>query len=443
MVDRLPPHDIEAEEAVIGSLLIGGEIKNSNGIKGTDFYSERNRWVFEACQRLTDRGISLNQITIGSELGEKLPDVGGAAYLSYLISICPTFLDLPYYADIVERLSFYRRLIAVADQVAGVGYQADHDVSQSMKKCDDLILDLRKQVSPLEIITPEARFKMLSDRYEKLNQYFGGVALQTGLADLDHRLGGGFHNGELVVIGARTGVGKTTALQTIANNVGQKENVLYFTCEMSTESMSDRDVAGYTQKSVSIIRNGDYEQSHRGLYPLILEAVEYVRSLNVYYVQGSINTEKVREVGFNMQTRYGLRAVMVDYLSLLKDRYGDNEEQRIGYISRSLKQIAMELNVPVITAHQLNRGLENREDKRPQLYDLRGSGSIENDADVVILLFRQNYYNKSQDPTTEFIIAKQRQGQANKIVKVFYDNKGQRYCNLSEDKEDGKQNGLL
>ena len=436
-MDRLPPHNIDAEEAFMGSVLLDSNIPALTSLSGPDFYSERNQAIFEAAVSLYQQGVSINQVTLAHELAgrDKLETIGGAAFLSHLVSVCPTSLDWPYYEKIIKNLSTKRKLIAVSDQIAGLGYSLDGDIEEDISKADNLLLDIRKQVSKVEIMTPEMRAEKALLTYQELKEKSGGIAVRTGLADVDRYLGGGAYPGELVLIGGRGGIGKTTIARTIANNIGSRGGkVLYFTCEMPGQSLTDRDVAGYLGKPVDAIRYGDYDQSEPGLFERITGgAIEYIAKSNVYDVDGVTDTKRVRSLSLLMQQRYGLAAVVVDYLGLLSDSYGRTANDRIGYISRNLKQIAIELNVPLFSPVQLNRNLENREDKRPQLYDLRDSGSLEQDADVVLLLYRNSYYKETGDNTAEVIIAKKRQGQANKIIKVNYDETHQRYCNLQRE----------
>lgn len=434
-MDRIYPHDTNAEEATLGSLLLDGAALKTIDIEPGDFYSERNGFVFDACHSLSDRGVGINQITVAQELAsiDRLENCGGAAYLSYLINVTPTSLDLKYYAEIVKKLSVKRQLVAFSDQVADIGYNPAGELKTDFEKIDSAFLKLRQKSAPIQIITPAERVKIANERYDKIFYVEGGVALATGLIDLDKHLGGGLMAGDFVVVGARTGVGKTTVLQTIANNIGASQNVLYVSVEMSTESLTDRDVAGYIGVPISTIRRGNYEQTKEGLYGEILIALdEYIRKLHVYHVSGAFTTDNIYQFASTMQTRYGLSAIMVDYLGILRDRYGLNEENRISEITRKLKQISMELKVPLVAAHQLSRASETRDDNRPKLSDLKGSGSIEADADIVLLMYRQNYYGKTEDTTTDIILAKQRQGPANIIVKIAYDQKHQKYVNLAK-----------
>jgi replicative DNA helicase len=430
--ERILPHDIDAEEAVIGSIVIGGDIKGLS-LKGEDFYSERNRWVYESAQRLNDKKISINQITLSAELGTHLENIGGAAYLSHMVAICPTSLDLPYYADIVQKLAIKRQVIEFSTKVADLGYNASGDLSEDFTSIDRMFLSLRKRSAPVQLVMPAERVRQALDRYDRIFYVEGGNAISTGLRDLDHWLGGGLMGGDFMVIGSRTGVGKTTIAQTIANNIAAKRKVLYVSVEMTTDDMTDRDVASYLGEPVSHIRRGNYEQTREGLYTDILMALEeYVGKLNIIHISGSFDTDKIHQIALSTQMRYGLDAVVVDYLGILKDRYGTNDEQRLSYISRNLKSMAMELKIPFIVPHQLNRENEKREDNRPKMSDLRGSGSIESDADIVILMYRENYYKRIQDTTTEVIIAKHRQGESNKLVKLSFDLKHGRYMDYNK-----------
>lgn len=433
-MDRLPPHNIEAEEALLGSLLLDGAMLDRITVKADDFYSERNRFIFEACRELKQKGVSLNQITVAGELSNKelLENCGGAAFLSHLTTCTPTSLDCPYYAEIIQKLSMKRKLIALSDQIAGLGYKTDSELDKDLIMVDDLLMNLRKQTTNIGIVTPEMRAQMALDNYSRLKDKSGGVAVPTGLIDVDRWLGGGGYPGDYILIGGRAGIGKTTVAKTIANNIGASgKNVLYFTCEMKTQSLTDRDVAGYLGVPVDVVRYGDYDSVDSSLYvDIVSKAIPEIVQNQVYHVDGLINTERIRQTSLQMKHRYGLSAIMVDYLGLLTDTYGKTDVQRISYISRTLKQIAIELDVPLFSPVQLNRNLESREDKRPQLYDLKDSGSLEQDADVVLLIYRENYYKDIDDSTAEVIIAKKRQGSANKSVKVYFDEKHQKYCNL-------------
>lgn len=444
MVDRLPPHNIDSEEALLGALMIGAELESAS-ICPEDFYSERNRWIFEACQSLRDRKVSLNEVTISQELAgkEKLDNCGGAAYLSHLISVCPTHLDYKYYAEIVHRLAWYRKLIAASDQIASIAYQANADITGSINKADDILLQLRKGYSTNSIISPEKRVELLNERYCKLYESEGVVAISTGLKDLDHFLGGGLFEGDLNIIGARPSMGKTTLIQGIGNYIAKTVgNVLMFSCEMDNNALSDRDIAGIVGVPINTVRLGKYDEI---LFSKIIQSLDEIRETKLYiYDETPITTAKIMQASMNMKLRIGLSAIVVDYLGLLDDEVGENRNITLGYMTKKLKQVARELNIPVIVAHQLSRELERRDDKRPMLSDLRESGHIEEDADNVIFLYRDSYYYDEEawnsknagEPypanVTELIIAKQRQGESNRAVRVYFDKAHQKFRDLRE-----------
>lgn len=447
---KLPPHDIDAEEAVVGSLLLDGSAITSISLDPEDFYSERNSWCYKACQSLAEREVSVNQITLAQELErvEKLETIGGAAYLSHLISVCPTSLDIVYYAEIVHRLSISRQLISAGGQIGGLGYEANPDVSQTLSRADEILLDVRKHGVPSPIITPRDRANLLHTRYEKLYKAEQSTSLKTGLIDLDRHLGGGFYDGDMIMIGSRPSVGKTSLLQFLANGWGQHKKVMFCSGEMSMEAVSDRDVAGLTGEAIGEIRQGGYTDE---LYSKIVESLGKLDELDVYYYQDSpLTTAKILQAGTAMQLRFGLDVMCVDYLGILDDEYGRTPYERISYISRKLKQVARKLDIPLVVALQLNRALEQRMDRRPKLFDIRESGRIEEDSDVVLFLYREDYYYNREEWEREFpsgndiypaypegiveiIIAKQRQGQANKVVKVRFDTKHQVYQNLRKE----------
>ena len=433
MTEKLQPHNLDAEEAVLGSLLIGGEIETIN-LCADDFYCEVNGWIYKGCLSLSERKVPINQITLAQELvrSNNLEDIGGAAYLSYLISICPTHLDLPHYSRIVKDLSLYRKLINVAGQIATLGYEEDPNIANTLKKADELILELRKEGGAVSIITPEERVGALNERYTNLFKLETGIAIPTGLKDLDQCLGGGLYEGDLIVVGARPGVGKTTLLENLSNHIGQTRKVLFCSGEMGVDGLSDRDVASVVGVPISTIRLGGYTPD---LYNEITgRALEALRKLNIYHFEAShsnaFNTSNIYQAALQMQLRYGLDIIVVDYLGLLTDKYGNTQNDRIGYITRVLKEMARTLRVPVLVAHQLNRATESREEKRPQLHDLRDSGNIEQDADVVLFIYRESYYGKP-GKVTELLLAKQRQGPSGKKIKTYFDEDHRIYRDLT------------
>lgn len=429
-----PPYNLAAEENVIGSLLIDGEMVHNLTIEAHDFSSEQNQLCFAACQALAERGVRINQITLAQELDEqkKLEVAGGAAYLSHLVANTVNSLDCWYFTDIVKRLATRRGLIVAADKIANIGYSGELDITEALDTSDAILLSLRQNGASSPIISPKERVKMMSKRYDTLYTAEAGVALSTGLNDLDYQTGGGFFAGDMIVLAARPGMGKTTISVNIANNAATSgKMVLFCTAEMTVEGITDRDVASILGITTNQVRRGGYDED---TYARIVgEGLQAVMGRSLFfYREIPLTTAKILHAGINMQLRHGLDLVVIDYLGLLDDDYGNSQYERVGFVSRKLKQIAMKLNVPVLVIHQLNRALETRPDKRPQIYDLRDSGRIEEDADLILLLYRDSYYQDEADDVTEILIAKQRQGESHIIVRVFYDRERQQYRNLTE-----------
>lgn len=436
----IPPHDLSAEEALLGAILLDGtQIDNvSPLVKSVDFYHEPHMIIYQAFEELYKYKTLIDEVTVNDQLSRmgKLDFIGGRSILIHYTTVCPSPLDSVYYAEIVKRLSIARQLIVVGEQIKEIGYSNPADSAKALSDCDEKLLSVRKSGIASPIITPKERANSLYVRYNELAEKEMIMALNTGIYDLDHLLGGGFYDGDVVIVGARTGVGKTTFLSFIADAIGKVKNVLYCSAEMNSDSLSDREVAQVAGVPTNRIRLGAYGAD---LHSQIMSGVGTISSKKVYiYDDIPMTTDKILQAALAMQLRWGLGAIVIDYLGMLDDDYGRNSYERVGYMSRKIKLIARKLNVPVIIAHQLNRELEKRDDKRPHLFDLRDSGSIEQDADVVLFLYRDSYYGQlavNQADITEIIIAKQRQGEANKVVKVRYDKLKQEYQSLYKGEE--------
>ena len=446
--DRLPPHDIDAEEAVIGSLLIGGEI-NACILEGIDFYHEPLSIAYQCCLDLSARKTSIDQITLAQELERKgdLEFIGGVAYLSHLIAITPTSLDLVHYAEIVRRLSVCRKMIATGLKIEQIGYDALPDVVASLEMADIMIRDLRKQHGEVDLLTPMDRAELMGERYMRLGQEADSIYLPTGLLDLDRYLGGGFFPGDLVVLGGDAGLGKSTLAQNIANNQTQYGNVLFCSGEMTVEGLTDREIASMVGKNVVSIMAGHYdEELERG----IMESLGVISERPIYYYRRNpLTCGGIRSAATQMELRHGgVRCIVVDYLQKVMVR--NSRESRyiqLGEVTNELANIAKELKTTVLLLVQLkNKDIEYRLDKRPHLGDIYESGRIEQDADVVLLLYRADkYYTREQwqsmesekefpEGIAEIILAKQRQGgRRPKIIEVVWDETHSLYRDLARD----------
>jgi replicative DNA helicase len=402
--------------------------------------------IFDAMKSLHKKNVKINSITVAQELNEKdkLELVGGAAKFPRLISETPTSFDCPEYAAIVKRMSLYRQLIASSERIAAIAYDGKMNIDDALAEADNYILKLRQQSGTSDVVTPAQRVERMMDRYTRLYTNIGGIAVPTGLSDLDKKLGGGLFPGDLTVIAARTGVGKTAFANCVAQHISLNTPVLLCSGEMSDEAIGDRMVAGAIGKSVNLVRYGGYDED---TLADIYRAVSTLEKYQIYTREArrgfSLTTPNIYQTAYELKLREGLGLLVIDYLGLVKDRYGQNSNERLGYITKQIKEIAQTLDVPVLLLHQLNRDIEKRpltlEDgspgRYPQISDLRESGQIEEDADNILFLYREDYYKpETENKTTDILISKVRQDGAvvGKGVKVVWDAKAQTYRGMSK-----------
>ncbi len=437
--EKLPPHDIDAEEAVSGSLLIDGTAiyKTSNRLQPSDFYSERNSLVYEACLSLLQRNEAINQITVAQELARqgKLETCGGAAYLSHLIANCPSSLDVEAYAEIVHRLSVMRGLIKAADQISAIGYQADADVDNSLNQAEDVLFKLRHGQSPRDFV----HIRQVLDRYFETAPSETAEAegyleptpyVLSGFTGLDEFLGG-FQRSDLIILAGRPSMGKTSLALGIARNaaVGYGACVALFSLEMAREPVVLRLLSSEAEVNSRRLRFGlqTGEEERK-----VMEATGILSEAPIYIDDSpQLRVAEMRSKARRLYFDRGINLIIIDYLQLMQgDGRSENRVQEISLISRSLKALARELNVPVIAVSQLSRAVEWRASHRPQLSDLRESGSIEQDADIVLFIYRDDiYYNRDEwaaqhpdenyPPPAEIIIAKHRNGPTGEIQLRF------------------------
>ncbi len=438
--ERLPPHDTDAEEAVIGSLLIDGTAiyKIAALLEPTDFYTERNSLIYGACLALYQRpeNETINQITVAQELDRqgKLAECGGAAYLSHLIAICPTSLDIEDYAQIVYRLSVMRQLITAAGQIAGIGYQAEPSVDESLNKAEDILFRLRHGQSQRDL----THIRQVLDTYfEATTPEAEGAPrgplpyVLSGFTGLDEFLGG-FQRSDLIIVGGRPSMGKTSLSLSLARNAAVEQGacVALFSLEMAREPLVWRILASESEVDSRRIRLGlhNEEQEKR-----IMDAIGKLSEAQIYIDDTpQLRVVEMRSKARRLHFERGIDLIIVDYLQLMQgDRRTDNRVQEVSEISRALKGLARELNVPVLAVSQLSRAPEGRASHEPQLSDLRESGSIEQDADVVIFVFRDEYYYPSKEdwerehpgesypPPASIIVAKHRNGPTGEVKLLF------------------------
>ncbi len=404
--DRVPPHDIDCEEAVNGSLLIDGEAFNKIAtlIQPSDFYTEVGQFIYRACGTLQGRREAINQITVAQELERegKLGTCGGAAYLSHLISIVPTSLDIEHYAQIVKRLSVSRRAISLGGQIAMVGYEARPDVNDGINAVIELASEFRKQnIAFDDIVTPADAGNILIDLINEYND--PQHTFSWGFRDLDDITSGIYP--ELIIIGARPGVGKTQLMLDIADKLYDR-HILFCSAEMSTKALLERKLAKELGTDIRQLRRQGLDD---GNMDRVVELSGRVSEQQIYYLPNGCSSQDVYHEAKKMKDSVGLDIVFVDYLQLLSDCWRtskENQNIRVGRACKVLNSIKNDLQVPVVVASQLNRSLELRAEKRPNMADLRDSGEIEQDADVILLLYRDM---EDRDDILEVKMAKNRQ----------------------------------
>lgn len=425
MENRLPPHDIAAEEAVNGSLLIDGKViyELATFLKPQDFYSDSGKFVYEAALSLFQRGAAINQVTVAQELGrqQKLDAIGGAAYLSHLIGTVPTSLDAEHYARIVYNLAVSRLLITAGTQITKIGYTASPEPSAAIANAESLLFNLRNERTSLDFIHIKT---ILSKYLEPPPDREQLETVPTGFYGLNDYIGG-MKRGDLIIVAGRPSMGKTSLGLNIARNAAVDHHACtaIFSLEMSSESLVQRLVSSESGINTRHFQPGlsTPEEENR-----IMHAIGNLSEAPVYIDDSpQLRISEIRAKARRLNFENKLDLIIVDYLQLLQSDSSsgrDNRVQEISYISRSLKGIARELNVPIIALSQLSRAVEGRPSHLPQLSDLRESGSIEQDADIVIFIYREEVYFKEEEWAAQFpdkeypreiadiIIAKHRNG---------------------------------
>ena len=400
MKETLPPYDLDAEEAVLGSLLIDSEaIPEIDTIIGTeDFFSEQNQLVYSACHNLSLRDEAINQITVAQELVRhgKLDEIGGASYLSHLVSIVPTSLHVKHYAQIVFRLSTMRRLISAAGQIESIGYKADPDVDLALTRCEDIIFKLRNKQGRGEFVPIQDALNTYFEEAGKTPYEKDMQSLRTGFNAIDNALGG-LQRSELVILAARTSIGKTSLALNIARNaaINQKACVAIFSLEMSRREIIQRMLSSEANIESQHFRKGrfsDLEEKllHRDIIPRLADTSIYIDDTP------NMRISEIRSKAKRLHLKRNVDMVILDYIQLVRgDSRNDNRVQEITEITQSLKALAREIDAPVLALSQLSRNIEHRQEGKrlkqqvkPQLSDLRDSGSIEQDADVVMFIHR-------------------------------------------------------
>ena len=424
--DKLVPHNVEAEEAVLGSLLIDPEaiFRVSTFLKPEDFFIVKNGWIYDVVLSLHERRQPADFVTVCDELENRkqLEEVGGAAYIASLINSVPTAIHVEAYGHIVERTALRRRLISAASQIASFAYEEDQNVDEVIDRSEAVLFGISQRRTARDLVPIK---QVLTDYYDRIAYLFehrgeplGGP---TGFIDLDKLLGG-LQRSDLIIVASRPGVGKTSLLLAMALTAARrhKQRVAVFSLEMSCEQLVQRLMSSETGIDSQRLRLGDLQESE---WPRFVEAAGRLSDTMLFVDDTpSISALQLRTKARRLHAEYGLDLIMVDYLQLMSgDIRVENRVQEISYISRALKGLARELNLPVVAASQLSRAVELRGDKKPILSDLRESGSIEQDADVVMFIYRDEMYNPESElkNIADIIVAKHRHGPTG-TVQLFF-----------------------
>ena len=415
---KVPPHDIEAEQAVLGSMLTDKDavISAIEVLKEEDFYRTDNRAIYEAILNLYNRAEPIDIITVKAELESmgKFEQVGGLTYLVSLPDKVPTTANAMKYIKIVEEKSTLRSLIKTANEIIELGYDPTEDVEDIMESAEKKIFNImqnkdKKGYAPIQDILVES-FNQLEELYNR-KQHITGVP--SGFIELDYKTAG-FHGSDLVLIAARPAMGKSAFALNIATNAAVRANVpvAIFSLEMSKEQMVNRILCSEAMVDSNKVRTGKLEEDD---WTKLAGSIGPLSDSEIYIDDTpGISVSEIRAKCRKLKIEKDIGLVVIDYLQLIQgsNKRNGSREQEISEISRSLKILAKEINVPVIALSQLSRAVEQRPDHRPMLSDLRESGAIEQDADIVMFLYRDDYYNKESEKKdiAEVIIAKHRGG---------------------------------
>jgi len=436
-----PPQSVDIEASLLGSLLIDGDafIKIADQIQSVDFYDDKHRMIYSAMRTLYDKRSPIDILTMSEQLknDSRLEIIGGASFLTELTNTVPTAAHLEQYAEIVAEKAIRRRLIVASQEIAEVSSDENKSLQELIEEAETRLFEVSQKHVKQDITSLESILGDSFDRLDDLHRNKGGIrGIPTGLRDLDKLLAG-LQRSDLIVIASRPSMGKTALMLNIALSIATKAkqgSVLVFSLEMSKEQLVDRLLAAEAGVDAWKLRTGegltdqDFERLSAGMGELA-EAPIFIDDTS------GITVSDLRTKARRLHHQHPLAAIMVDYLQLMSggSRFATmaNRVQEISEISRSLKILARELNVPVVALSQLSRSVENRNPQIPQLADLRESGSIEQDADIVAFLYREEYYNpdSGRPNITDILVKKHRNGPV-KNIELYFDRQKQRFRDL-------------
>ncbi len=437
-LDKVPPQSIEAEIAVLGSMLIEEEAigKAIEVIDEKVFYKEAHRRIFLAITSLYLKSKAVDLVTLIEELKKSgsLEDIGGASYLTSLVSSVPTAANIEHYAQIIKEKYILRHLISTATQIVTDAFETEKEVDGLLDKAEQMIFDITSRT----IENNAASIKdIIKDSIESIDNLYQRKENITGIATGFHEfdiMTAGLQPSDLVIVAGRPSMGKSAFVTCMAEFAGvvEKKPIAFFSLEMSKEQLVQRMLCSHAKVNAHKVRTGFLSQSD---WPRLVNAAGKLSEAPIYIDDSSnVTVLQLRAKARRLKAQYDIQLLILDYLQLLQGKQrSENRQQEISDITRSLKALAREIKVPVIAVSQLSRGVESREGHRPQLSDLRESGAIEQDADLVVFLLREEYYNPTEENKglAEAIIAKQRNGPVG-TVKLAFINEFTRFENLSK-----------
>lgn len=445
---RVPPQDIEAEKSLLGAILLSDQVfpDISSMVQPEDFYDPRHKSIYAGMMSLYNdhRPIDLMTLTAQLKNDKTLKDVGGSPYLTELTNFVPTASHADAYADIIAQAALQRKLINVGTEIAKAAYDTSGNIAEMVGDAEQKLFAVSNKTVKTDYSALGDLLIDAYDRIEELHKNKGALrGLRTGFRDLDNKTAG-FQKGDLIIIGARPAMGKTTFAQNLAYNIatrnGETKGVLFFSMEMGKNEIVDRMISDIASVDAWKIRTGNVSDED---FAKIGDALGDMSEVPLYLDDTSAMTiDDLKNKARRAAHDHNIALIIVDYLQLIQgsDRYKGNRVQEVTEISRGLKTLARELEIPVIALAQLSRGVTGRDDPRPVLSDLRESGSIEQDADLVMFLHRPDYYKQNNDdfiPTniTELILAKHRHGPVGK-VELYFHPELLRFMNLDKEHSD-------
>lgn len=427
IIERLPPHNLEAEQSLLGSLLIDRDaiIRVAAFLRPEDFYTVANGTIYRAILDLYNRREPTDFITLSDELQRRgqYELAGGLSYLSSLLNVVPTAVHVEYYARIVERSSTLRRLIDAGTEIVDIGFREGIETEEALDAAERAIFTVSQARQTKDFVSMGEVLDRFFDQIDYLQQHRGEVVgVATGFSDLD-QLTGGLQRSDLIIVAARPSMGKTSLALGMAYGaaIGHQKTVGIFSLEMSAEQLVQRVLSMETGVDSHRLRLGQIDD---GEWDRISRAFGRLSEAPIFIDDAAgASIMDIRSKARRLQAEQGLDIVIVDYLQLMSGRRSENRVQEISEISRGLKGLARELNVPVVALSQLSRAVETRADHKPMLSDLRESGSIEQDADIVMFIYREDKYEEDTEKKgiAEIILAKHRNGPVGSVNLRFFD----------------------